>query len=429
MTSALARLLGRHGIHYGWLVAGITFLIMLVTSAAVGAPGVFMVPLEREYGWAPADVASAQAVRFLLFGLMGPFAAALLNRFGLRRMVAISFSTIVAALAASLFMTRLWQLVALWGVAVGLGTGLTATVLGATVALRWFSARRGLIVGLLSASTATGQLVFLPLTARLTESFGWRRAVEFLCVMLLVTAALALSVLRDRPADLGLPPCGEREIAPPPPERTGLLALLRGPLAVLRESARTRVFWVLFASFLICGASTNGLVQTHFIALCGDYGLSAVTAAGILAMMGVFDFVGTVGSGWLSDRFDNRWLLGWYYALRGLSLLFLPLATFSLPGLAPFAVFYGLDWIATVPPTVRLTAARFGPERSNVVFGWIFAGHQMGAAMAAYGAGLARTLSASYLPAFFAAGALCIVASALVLTLPMPVARRPSAAV
>jgi len=424
MSFALAGLLGRHRIHYGWVVAGTTFLIMLVTSAAVGAPGVFMVPLEREFGWAAADVSSAQAVRLLLFGLTGPFAAALLNRFGLRRMVVIALGVIVCALVASLFMTHLWQLVALWGVAVGLGTGSTATVLGATVATRWFAARRGLVVGFLSASTATGQLVFLPLTARLTESLGWRAALEFLCCLLLLAGAAALALLRDRPADLGLPPYGERQIEARPATPVGRTLLLT-PLAALRDAARTREFPVLFGTFFICGASTNGLVQTHFIALCGDYGLTAVTAAGILATMGVFDFFGTLGSGWLSDRFDNRWLLAWYYALRGLSLLFLPLASFSLWGLSPFAVFYGLDWIATVPPTVRLTATRFGPERSNVVFGWIFAGHQMGAAAAAYGAGLTRTLYASYLPAFFAAGALCILAAAVILTLPRPVAPRP----
>src|SRR4029077_4305542 len=149
-----------------------------------------------------------------------------------------------------------------------------------------------------------------------------------------------------------------------------------------------RFFGFCFFTFFICGASTNGLIQTHFVALCGDFGIVPVGAASVLALMGAFDFLGTIGSGWLSDRFDNRWLLFWYYGLRGLSLLYLPFTGFSVYGLSLFAMFYGLDWIATVPPTVRLTAQRFGPERANLVFGWIFAGHQLGAASAAFGAGL-----------------------------------------
>jgi predicted MFS family arabinose efflux permease len=238
--------------------------------------------------------------------------------------------------------------------------------------------------------------------------------------MLIAATLIALLLLRERPRDLGLDPYGEtaRSAAAPTAAAPPGGATPATPLAVLREAARTRVFWVLFGTFFICGASTNGLVQTHFIALCGDYGLAAVGAAGVLAMMGVFDFGGTIFSGWLSDRFDNRWLLAWYYGLRGVSLLCLPLAHFTFGGLTPFAMFYGLDWIATVPPTVRLTADRFGPERANIVFGWVFAGHQMGAAAAAYGAGLTRTLAGSYLPAFMVSGLLCIVATVVVLTLP-----------
>ena len=219
--------------------------------------------------------------------------------------------------------------------------------------------------------------------------------------------------MRDRPSDVGLPPYGETAIVPPAP----LSAAALSPIAALREAAGTRVFWILFATFFICGASTNGLIQTHFIPLCADFGLPAVGAASVLAMMGVFDFIGTVGSGWLSDRYDNRWLLFWYYGLRGLSLMVLPFTDFSFYGLSLFAVFYGLDWIATVPPTVKITAANFGRERANLVFGWVFAGHQIGAATVAFGAGLSRTMLASYLPAFFAAGALCIIAAALVLTI------------
>jgi MFS family permease len=417
ISSRLAAVLGRRNIHYGWVMAAVTFLAMLVTAGAVGAPGVLIIPLQREFGWDTAEISSALAIRLVLFGLMGPFAAALMNRFGLRPITFTALALIGAGLLGSLVMTEVWQLVALWGVVVGLGTGLTALVLGATVATRWFTERRGLVVGLLTASSATGQLVFLPLLASLTERYGWRIALAFICAML-ATATLAVAALmRDRPSDLGLLPYGEKDAPTAAAASATAAALAVSPFAALRDAAKTRTFWVLFASFFICGASTNGLIQTHFIALCGDYGLAAVGAASVLAMMGVFDFVGTVGSGWLSDRYDNRWLLFWYYGLRGLSLLYLPFSDFSFVGLSLFAMFYGLDWIATVPPTVKLVSARFGRERTNLVFGWVFAGHQLGAASAAFGAGFSRTVFATYLPAFFVAGGLCLIAAAIVLTL------------
>jgi MFS family permease len=315
----------------------------------------------------------------------------------------------------SLAMTEVWQLMLLWGVVIGIGTGMTALVLGATVAARWFVARRGLVVGILTASVATGQLIFLPLLATLTERMGWRIALTLVCAMLGVAAFAVAMVMRDRPGDVGLRPFGDEgsEPLPAPPPNTA--PIMAAALGALRDAARTRVFWILFATFFICGASTNGLIQVHLIPMCLDFGIPQVQAAGLLAAMGVFDFVGTIGSGWLSDRYDNRYLLFWYYGLRGLSLLFLPFTEFSFYGLSLFAMFYGLDWIATVPPTVRLTAQRFGPERANLVFGWIFAGHQLGAATAAFGAGLSRTVWATYLPAFFAAGALCIVAALITL--------------
>jgi len=293
-------------------------------------------------------------------------------------------------------------------------------VLGATVATRWFSERRGLVMGLLSASTATGQLIFLPLLAKMTATYGWRTALCFVCGMLMLAAIFVLLLMRNRPSDVGLPPYGSNEIVSEPQHSGGFRALLMAPFFVLRDAMTSSGFWVLFATFFVCGLSTNGLVQTHFIALCGDFGLAPVKAAGVLAMMGVFDFFGTIGSGWLSDRFDNRWLLFWYYGLRGLSLLYLPFTDFTFYGLSLFAMFYGLDWIATVPPTVKLTSRYFGTERTNVVFGWVFAGHQLGAATAAYGAGLSRTVLSTYLPAFFAAGAACIVAALLVLSLGKP---------
>jgi MFS family permease len=415
LSTALVARLSARNIHYGWVVAGTTFLTMLVVAGAVGAPGVFIIPLQKEFGWSAADISGALAIRFLLFGGMGPFAAAFMNRFGVRRMMLISLCIVIAGLLLSLGMKHLWQLVLLWGVVIGVGTGLTAMVLGATVATRWFSQRRGLVMGLLSASTATGQLAFLPLLAGLTESHGWRTAMLLVCGGIVVAAVVILLLMRDRPADIGLAPYGDTTIQPAPPQPASLGALLATPMIVLRDAARVPTFWILFLSFYICGASTNGLVQTHFISLCGDYGLAAVGAASMLAMMGLFDFGGTLASGWLSDRFDNRWLLFWYYGLRGLSLLYLPFSDFSLYSLSLFAVFYGLDWVATVPPTVKLTAQRFGPERANIVFGWIFAGHQLGAASAALGGGLSRTVWHSYMPAFIGAGILCLIGAGLVL--------------
>ena len=406
----LAAAFARRGIHYGWAVAAVTFLTMLVTAGAVGAPGVLILPLQKEFGWATSEISSALAVRLLLFGLMAPFAAAFMNRFGVRPVALVALSLIAASIIGSFFMTQLWQLVLLWGFVLGFGTGLTAMVLGATVATRWFVQRRGLVVGLLTASTATGQLVFLPLLAALTEQVGWRAAMTFVLGMIALAAVGILALMRDRPADVGLAPFGATQIVPAPAQAASLGAMLASPIVALRDAAKTSTFWILFGTFFVCGASTNGLVQTHFVALCGDYGMAAVTAASVLAVIGIFDFLGTVGSGWLSDRYDSRWLLFWYYGLRGLSLLFLPFTDFSFYGLSIFAIFYGLDWVATVPPTIKIAADRFG-EKATLVFGWVFTGHQLGAAFAAYGAGLSRTVYDSYLPAFFIAGALCLFAA------------------
>lgn len=408
--TGLAAAFARRGIHYGWAVAAVTFLTMLVTAGAVGAPGVLILPLQKEFGWATSEISSALAIRLLLFGLMAPFAAAFMNRFGVRPVATFALSMIAASIVGSFFMTQLWQLVLLWGFVLGFGTGLTAMVLGATVATRWFVQRRGLVVGLLTASTATGQLVFLPLLAALTEQVGWRAAMVFVLGMIALAAIGVLVLMRDRPVDVGLAPYGGTQIVPAPAQAASLGAMLASPIVALREAAKTSTFWILFGTFFVCGASTNGLVQTHFVALCGDYGMAAVTAASVLAVIGIFDFLGTVGSGWLSDRYDSRWLLFWYYGLRGLSLLFLPFTDFSFYGLSIFAIFYGLDWVATVPPTIKIAADRFG-EKATLVFGWVFTGHQLGAAFAAYGAGFSRTVYDSYLPAFFIAGALCLFAA------------------
>jgi MFS family permease len=417
ISSSLAASLARRNIHYSWVVIAVTFLTMLVTAAAVGAPGVLIVPLEKEFGWETEQIATAFSIRLLLFGFMGPFAAAFMNYFGVRKVVCVALVLITAGLFASLAMTEIWQLILLWGVVVGFGNGLTAMVLGATVAARWFTARRGLALGMLTASSATGQLAFMPLMASLSENYGWRTAIMLICALLLIAVTAVFFLMRDRPADIGLPAYGDKEITPVPPITGGLISLITMPLLALKEASRSSTFWVLFATFFVCGASTNGLVGTHFVAMCGDFGMVPVVAASVLAMMGFFDFFGTIGSGWLSDRVDNRWLLFWYYGLRGLSLLYLPYSNFSFYGLSLFAMFYGLDWIATVPPTVKLATDRFGREKAGLIFGWVFAGHQLGAASAAYGGGFARTEYQTYMPAFFVAGILCLIAALLVLTL------------
>jgi sugar phosphate permease len=430
ISNWLSSALARHNIHYGWVMVGVTFFTALITAGTVGAPGVFIVPLQKEFGWSTAEISSALSIRFILFGLMAPFAAALMNRYGLRNVTLSALLIVASALLASLAMTKVWHLLLLWGVVIGIGTGMTALVLGATIATRWFNARRGLVIGIMTASVATGQLVFLPALASITERMGWRIALSLICVVLGVAAFAVLMLMRDRPSDVGLRPFGDHGTAPlpaPPPSNAPIVAAALGTLA---DASKTRVFWILFATFFICGASTNGLIQVHLIPMCLDFGIPQVQAASLLAAMGIFDFFGTLASGWLSDRYDNRWLLFWYYGLRGLSLLMLPFTDFSFYGLSLFAMFYGLDWIATVPPTVRLTAQRFGAERANLVFGWVFAGHQIGAAFAAFGAGLSRTLLATYLPAFFFAGALCVIAALIVLAIaraPKPVVAQAQA--
>ena len=297
ISNRLAVWLAARDVHYGWVVAGSTFLVMLATAGAMGAPGVIIEPLEKEFGWSAADVSVAFAVRLALFGLVAPFAAAFLNRYGLRRVVAAAILMITAAILASLTMSRLWQLVALWGVTIGFGTGMVALVLGATVATRWFAERRGLVVGMLTASNATGQLVFLPLLAKLTQDHGWRSALAFVVVMLLVAGAIAFLALRDRPFDVGLAPYGRSVVEPPPKQDLAFGSLLTSPLRALWDARSSRTFWVLFATFYVCGLSTNGLIQTHWISLCGDYGVTPVSAAGALAVIGIFDFFGTLAVG------------------------------------------------------------------------------------------------------------------------------------
>jgi sugar phosphate permease len=415
-------------LHYAWIVAAVTFVVLLTAAGIRAAPGVFIVPVEQDLGWDRATISGAVAVSIVLYGLMGPFAAALMERLGVRATMLLSLATLAVGVSLTSFVTAPWQLVALWGVVVGAGTGMTALVLAASVVNRWFEAKRGTVMGVLTASTATGQLVFLPLLAWSVEAWGWRAAVLGVSAAALVLLPLVWLLMRDRPEDAGARPYGAADDWHPPPRSTANPVAMT--LDALRTGVRSRDFWLLAGSFFVCGASTNGLIGTHLIPACFDHGIPEVRAAGLLAMMGVFDFIGTTLSGWLSDRYDNRWLLAWYYGLRGISLLFLPFAfDLSFYGLGLFAVFYGLDWIATVPPTVRLCAQCFGREKAGIMFGWVFAAHQVGAAFIAYFAGWIRTELNDYLAAFLFAGLLCLAASVMVLFIGRPLRGREAAVV
>ncbi|HUN49327.1 MAG TPA: MFS transporter [Stellaceae bacterium] len=411
----LAQRIAAGRLHYGWIIAAVTFLALLAAAGIRSAPSVFIVPIEREFGWTRATLSFAVAINLLLYGLIGPFAAAFMDRIGLRATTLLALATMAVGTSASLLMTASWQLVLLWGVVIGSGSGLASLVLGAVVANRWFVERRGLVMGALTASMAAGQLVFLPGLAAVAEAHSWRWAAAVLVAVLLLMLPLVALLMRDHPRDVGLKPFG----APPDakePEATRPQNPFAVALSALWMGCTSRDFWLLSLSFFVCGASTNGLVGTHLIPFCVESGIAEVTAAGLLASMGLFNFIGTTASGWLSDRFDSRYLLFWYYGLRGLSLLFLPYAfDFSFMGLTVFSVFYGLDWVATVPPTVRLAANAFGAARAGMMFGWITAFHQLGSAAAAAGAGLARTYIGSYSGAFMFSGLICFIAAAVVL--------------
>lgn len=398
--------MGRFGrVHYAWIIAGVTFVVMLITSGVRATPGLFMVPLEAEFGWSRAVISASIAVNIALFGLIGPFAASVMDRWGLRRVVLGALALMAAAVAMSTRMSAEWQFFLLWGVLVGAATGVTAMVLAAVVSTRWFDQRRGLVIGLLSAANATGQMIFLPQLASVVESSNWRSAAWIVATAAAMVFALVWFAMRDRPSDIGLQPYGHDPSAAASTTRP-----LR-PLAALAAASRTRAFWILAGTFFICGASTNGLIGTHLIAACHDVGITPIRSTQLLAMMGVFDILGTTASGWLTDRYSARYLLVGYYSLRGLSLLFLPATLIEGGmGLGIFAVFYGLDWIATVPPTVKLTTEAFGKENTGVVYGWIGASHQLGAATAAFGAGAIRTGTGDYRLAFLIAGVLCLAA-------------------
>ncbi|RSS50622.1 MFS transporter [Streptomyces sp. WAC01280] len=404
-------------VHRAWFVAAVTFVTIIGAAAFASLPGLLIEPLHGEFDWSRGTIGFAVSVNLALYGLTAPFAAALMDRFGIRRVVAVALTIISAGSVLTVWMTAAWQLVLFWGVLVGLGSGSMALAFAATVTNRWFVARRGLVTGILTAAGASGQLVFLPLLSWLVEHHGWRPAAVTVSLAALAVVPFVWLLLRDHPADVGLAPYGG-EYAEKPAPVTGAA---RRAVTVLLKAARTGPFWLLAGTFAICGASTNGLVKTHFVPAAHDHGMPVTAAAGLLAVIGVFDVVGTIASGWFTDRFEARRLLAVYYALRGVSLLFLPLllAPSVHPPMLFFIVFYGLDWVATVPPTIALCREHYG-EDSAIVFGWVLASHQVGAALVAFGGGVARDVFGSYDVVWYASGALCAAAALMALVIRRP---------
>ncbi len=399
--------------HWAWFVAGAAFVALVGAAAFRAAPSVLIDPLHREFGWSTATISAAVSINLVLYGVISPFAAALMERLGMRRVVACALLLVAAGSGLTVFMTATWQLLLLWGVFVGVGTGSMALALVATVTSRWFVKRQGLVSGVLTAAGAAGQLVFLPVVAALAESSGWRAASLAVSFAALVVVPVVWIALRDSPSEVGTTAYGADPEAPVVVQTATGGSAARA-LRALRTAARTRTFWLLAGGFAICGASTNGLIATHFVPAAHDHGMPATTAAGLLALIGIFDVAGTILSGWLTDKIDPRYLLGAYYSLRGASLIVLPhlFAATTEPPMWAFIVFYGLDWVATVPPTVALCRRAFGAD-GPIVFGWVFASHQVGAAIAAVGAGMTRDHHGSYDLAWYVAGGLCAIAAVL----------------
>ena len=403
----------RPRLHWAWVIAAVSFVAILGAAGFRSVPGVMMNPLHHEFGWSHGTVGLAMSVNMTLFGLTAPFAAALMDRFGVRPILSGALVLIATGSALSVTMTTSWQLVLLWGVLVGVGTGAISMGFVATIATRWFEKRRGLVTGVLTAASATGQLIFLPVVAEVTTRHGWRWASLIVAVAALSVVPLVLIFMRNYPQDKGLTAYGATSAAVPEVPAGSFRAAFDG----LRIGARVPAFWLLASSFAICGMTTNGLIGTHFIPAANDHGMPTTVAAGLLATIGILDVAGTVFSGWLTDRVDPRLLLVVYYAGRGISLLLLPslLSPQAAPSTWVFVIFYGLDWVATVPPTIVLCRSYFG-ARTPVVFGWVFASHQLGAAVAAAGAGWLRDLQGDYDLAFYLASGLCGVAALLCLS-------------
>ncbi|MEY2698799.1 MAG: putative MFS-type transporter YhjX [Actinomycetota bacterium] len=404
-------------IHPAWIVAAVGFLALVGAAGFRSAPGVMMVPLQEEFGWGSTTISIAIGINILLFGLTAPFAAALMARFGLRKITTGALLLIATGSALSIFVTDPLFLVLTWGILIGLGSGSMALVFAATITNNWFYTRKGLVSGVLSAGSATGQLIFLPVMASLVGTTGWRAASLVVAGGALAVVPLVLLFMRNSPADLGVRRFGESEaVAKKVAAEAASTPSTGNPakyaLTVLRDAARSRTFWALAIGFAVCGATTNGLIGVHFIPSAHDHGMPETTAAGLLAAVGVFDIFGTIASGWLTDRVNPRILLAIYYFGRGVSLLLLPVLLSSTihPSLIIFIVVYGLDWVATVPPTIAICNEMFG-RKGPIVFGWVFASHQVGASIAAVVAGVIRDQTGEYTYAWLGAAALCAVAA------------------
>ncbi len=402
-------------IHPAWIAAIITFFTLIATSGFRSAPSVLMIPLEDSFGWGRDEISLAISVNVLLFGLTAPFAAALMERFGIRKVVMTALTTVGLGAGSTIFITQPWHLIALWGVIVGIGTGSMALVFAATIANRWFITNRGLVIGILTAASATGQLIFLPGLSALAADHGWRAISITVALGAFVMVPVIAFFLRERPSDIGMKPYGAPMNWVEPPRNSTNAAVVA--IETLKSAMKIRNFWYLTGSFFVCGLSTSGLIGTHFIPAAHDHGMGQVAAASLLALVGVFDVVGTLASGWLTDRIDPKKLLFFYYFLRGVSLFLLPSILFSTvhPSTLVFVIFYGLDWVATVPPTVILCRTVLGPEKATVVYGWVFAAHQVGGSIAALGAGIARVHLGDYASAFYLSGFLCIITAWAVL--------------
>ena len=420
-------------IHRAWWVALVTFLVLLASAAFRSTFGVMLVPIEDDLGWSRAATSLAVSVNLVFYGITAPFAAALMERFGIRRIASLALALIAVGTGLTSVMTASWQLVLLWGVFVGLGVGSTALVFGAFVANRWFARHRGLVLGIFGAAFSTGQLVFLPSLAHLIESQGWRAASLAVASMCALLIPLVVWVLRDRPADVGLRPLGatgEPTVEEQMSRTTGSgWSAANTAITTLRSVSRTGPFWLLAGTFFVCGWTTNGIVSTHFVPAMHDHGMGATTAASMLAIVGLFDIIGTIGSGWLTDRVDPRFLLAVYYALRGVALLITPivLGPDVEPPLILMLVLFGLDWVATVPPTAVLCRRIYGTSRGTVVFGWVFAAHMIGAAVAASVSGWMRASQGDYSTAWWLAGGLAVAAGAAALAIPRVTIGEPTA--
>ncbi len=395
----------RTGIHYAWIILAVTFACLFVGSALRSVPGIIMLSLEQEFHWSRETLSGAVAINLFLFGLAGPFLGRLMDLYGVKAITIVLIVLVTLGAGGSVLMQEPWQLYLLWGVIIGAGSGGTSMIMGSAVVNRWFQERRGLALGILGAAFSSGQLIFTPILMNLNIHEGWRTAtltIVFLLGLLVLPFVIWLMV--DDPGLRGIRAYGAN----------GNTDFTLSPdLNPIHKAMKKPQFWLLAFSFGICGLTTSGLFQTHLIPHGIEHGFPEMTMAISLGLMGATDIFGTILSGWLCDRFGKRWPLAIYYLLRGVSLVLLPYVE-STGQLMAFSVIYGLNWLSTIPATSALTADLFGKQNVGVVFGWICFAHQIGAAIAAYGAGYLHHLAGNYTLAFMASGLFAFVATGLV---------------